>query len=111
MALNVTALNLMADALKAAAPQLQLHSAAPDGTGSNMAASARQPAGWGASAAGAFSIGAPVPFTGGTPNGPVTHVSLRSAAGVYYGVYPVTGDASFNSAGEYTLNTLTITGS
>lgn len=109
MALNDTALNLMGDALAAAAPYISLHT---DGSGTETTA-ARLAAGWGAASGGDFSIGSPKAFTGGASNGSVTHVGLHSAAsgGTYYGSYPVTGDASFNSAGEYNLDSFTVAGS
>ena len=109
MALNDTALNLMAEALADVALYLSLDT---NGSGTESTAG-RLAAGWGAAAAGDLSIAAPKAFTGGASNGPVSHVGLRSAAtgGTFYGSYPVTGDASFNSAGEYTLDSFTIAGS
>lgn len=113
MALNDTALNLMATALGGAAQYLSLHSATPDATGSSETTAGRQSAGWAAASGGDIAITAAKPFTGGASNGAVTHVGLWSAAtaGTFYGSFAVTGDQSFNSAGEYTLDTLTIAGS
>lgn len=113
MALNSTALNAMANALAVAAPHLSLHSATPNASGSNETTASRQPASWGSASSGAIAISGAKAFTGGASNGAVTHVGLWSAssAGTFYGSYAVTGDASFNSAGEYTLDTFTVTGS
>lgn len=113
MALNDTALNLMADALAAAAPYLSLHSADPGPTGTNETTAGRGTAEWGAASGGDIAITAAEAFTGGASNGAVTHVGLWSATtvGTFYGSFPVTGDQSFNSAGEYTLDTYTIAGS
>jgi hypothetical protein len=56
--------------------------------------------------------GVPYAFTG-TPNDGATHVLFFSAAsgGTFYGYDALTGDATFNAAGEYNLTGLTITGS
>ena len=118
MALNDTCLNIGADAMKTAITHLSLHTALPDGTGSNPALSSRVAAGWGASAGGDFSTTNKA-FVGGAANGPVTHVGFWSAAGsgnpptggVFYGSQALTGDTTFNSAGEYTITNLTVNGS
>lgn len=112
MALNDAALDLMAGALAGSALYLSLHSAAPSASGSNETSAARLAAGWSSASGGAISISAARAFTGGASNGAVTHVGLWSAAttGTFYGSFPVTGDASFNSAGEYTLDSLTVSG-
>jgi hypothetical protein len=49
-------------------------------------------------------------FTGGAANGPCTHVSVWSGT-TYRGTYALTGDTTFNAAGEYTVTGITITGS
>lgn len=56
--------------------------------------------------------GVPYAFTG-TPGDGATHVLLYSAAsgGTFYGYDALTGDTTFNAAGEYNLTALTITGS
>ena len=108
MALNDAALNLMANALAAAATHLSLDT---NGSGTESTAG-RLAAGWGTAANGDIAIGSAKAFTGGASNGPVTHVGLRSASsgGTFYGSFAVTGDASFNSAGEYSLDTFTVAG-
>ena len=49
-------------------------------------------------------------FTGGAASGPCTHVSLWSGT-TYRAAYALTGDQTFNAAGEYTVTGVTITGS
>lgn len=113
MALNNTALNVMADALRAAATHLSLHSADPGTTGTAVTSHARVAAAWpAATGSGDLSI-SNKNFTGGAANGAVTHVGLWSAAtsGVFYGGFPLTGDQTSNAAGEYTVASLTIDGS
>lgn len=109
MPLNDAALNVGANSLKSAITHLSLHTALPDATGSNQSAAARKVAGWGTVATGDFST-TNIAFTGGAANGPVTHVGYWSAitAGTFYGYEAITGDATFNSAGEYTLTSASI---
>jgi hypothetical protein len=56
--------------------------------------------------------GVPYDFTG-TPAAGATHALLFSAstAGTFYGSDALTGDQAFNAAGDYSLTSLTITGS
>lgn len=112
MALNDAALNLMGNALAAAAPYISLHSAAPNTSGSNETSAGRLAASWASASGGDIAIGSAKAFTGGASNGAVHSVGLWSAStgGTFYGAYAVTGDASFNSAGEYTLDTFTVAG-
>lgn len=49
-------------------------------------------------------------FTGGAASGPATYVSYWAGT-TYYGCEPLTGDQTFNAAGEYTVDSVTITGS
>lgn len=109
MPLNDAALNLGANAIKAGITHLSLHTATPNSSGSNESTAARKPAGWGTVATGDFST-TNVAFTGGAANGPVTHVGYWSAitAGTFYGYEAITGDITFNSAGEYTITNATI---
>ena len=112
MPLNDTALNLMGDALAAAATHVSLHSADPGATGTNETSAGRQVASWSASAAGDLSLSAAENFTGGAASGACTYVGLWSAstAGTFYGGFALTGDQTFNAAGEYTVNDITISG-
>lgn len=56
--------------------------------------------------------GVPYAFTG-TPGAGATHALFYSAStgGTFYGYDALTGDTTFNAAGEYDLTALTITGS
>lgn len=56
--------------------------------------------------------GIPYAYTG-TPGAGATNALFFSAAsgGTFYGYDALTGDATFNAAGEYNLTALTITGS
>lgn len=56
--------------------------------------------------------GVPYAFTG-TPGDGATHALLYSAAaaGTFYGFDALTGDQTFNAAGDYSLTALTVTGS
>jgi hypothetical protein len=51
-------------------------------------------------------------FTGGAASGAATHLGFWSAAttGTFYGWQALTGDQTFNAAGEYTVTGITITG-
>jgi hypothetical protein len=55
--------------------------------------------------------GVPYAFTG-TPGDGATHALLFSAnaAGTFYGFDALTGDQAFNAAGNYSLTSLTVTG-
>jgi hypothetical protein len=113
MPMNDAYLNVMAAAGKAAATHVAIHTAVPDlNTGTNQSTAPRKPAAWGTVAQGDFS-NAGIQFTGGTPNGPATHVGFWSAltGGTFYGYAVLTGDQTFNSAGEFTLDAASINGS
>lgn len=115
MPLNNPAMVLAANALRSAITHMQLHSGDPGAAGtSNTTTAARQPVTWSAAAAdGDFGLSAAVNFTGVAANGATTYVSLWSAltAGTWYGNFALTGDATANSAGEYTVTALTLNGS
>ena len=55
--------------------------------------------------------GVPYAFTG-TPGDGATHALLYSAAaaGTFYGFDALSGDQAFNAAGNYSLTSLTVTG-
>lgn len=114
MALNDTALNVMADHLTSLVGHLSLHSADPGAAGTlNETSAARQVPTWTAATNGGdFDLAAAVNFTGGAASGACTFVGLWSADDTtFYGSYALTGDQTFNAAGEYTVNTITETGS
>lgn len=112
MALTTAALNSLGDHLASIATHVSLHSALPDGTGSNETSAGRQTASWSATAADVLSLSASESFTGGAASGAVQYVGLWSAAtgGTFYGSFQITtGDLTFNAAGDYTLDDITIT--
>jgi hypothetical protein len=115
MALNTAGLNyvLSTGSFASAAVYIALHTADPGTTGLNPASSARVAASWGAASGGVVTAAANLAFTGGAANGPVTHAGYWSASsgGTFYGSQALTGDATFNSAGQYTVTSLTETAS
>lgn len=113
MALNDTILNIGAAAMQTAMVGLAIHTAQPDSGGSSPAASARQTITWVAAANGDMIATVDLAFTGGASNGAATHVGFWSNAtsgGTFYGWLALTGDQTFNSAGEYTVTGISIPG-
>ena len=112
MALNDTILNVGNAAAQSAMTHLQIHTAQPNASGSNEATSARQSITWETAANGDMVATVDIPFTGGASGGPATHVGFWSAAtaGTFYGWLALSGDTTFNAAGEYTVTGITITG-
>jgi hypothetical protein len=111
MALNTAALNAEATTLATDAAYLSLHTADPGATGTNETSAARVAAAWGGASGGAITTSSKN-FTGGAASGACTYVGLWSAstAGTFYGGFALSGDQTFNAAGQYTLTSLTITG-
>lgn len=111
MSWNDALLNIGANAMAAAAPYLSLHSATPDASGSNQTTAARVAASWPSAATGDLTITNKA-FTGGAASGPVTDVGYWSTltGGTFYGSTAVTGDSTFNSAGEFTITSLIVNG-
>lgn len=104
MALNEAAKDSALAGLAAAFPFIALSADGSTEVGS------RQSAGW--SDTGNGVLGATnKEFTGLAANQPVGHVLLYSAstAGTFGGSIPVTGDATANAAGEYTVTSVTLT--
>ena len=108
MALNNAALTAAGNGLAAAITHLSIHTAQPDATGSNQSAAARQAVTW-TNTNGDLTSGSKA-FTGGAASGPATHVGYWSAAtgGTFYGYHALTGDQTFNAAGEYTITQVTL---
>lgn len=112
MPLNDAILNIGNTAMQAAMTHMSTHSAQPDGSGSNQTTAARQPITWVTAASGDLVATVDLAFTGGAANGACTHIGFWSAvsAGTFYGYLPLTGDQTFNAAGEYTVTQVTVTG-
>jgi hypothetical protein len=113
MPLNDTILNVGAAAMAAAMTHAAIHTATPNSSGSNPAASARQTIDWATPSGGDLSLDAALDFTGGAASGAATHVGFWSASsgGTFYGYLALTGDQTFNDDGEYRITAITIPGS
>lgn len=112
MALNDTILNIGAAAMQSAMTHAQIHTAQPSAGGSNEATSARQAITWVTAANGDMVATVDLSFTGGASNGAATHIGFWSASsgGTFYGWQLLTGDQTFNAAGEYTVTGISIPG-
>ena len=112
MALNDTILNIGNAAMQAVITHAQIHTAQPNASGSNEATSGRQAITWVTAANGDLVATVDLLFTGGAASGAATHIGFWSAssAGTFYGWQVLTGDQTFNAAGEYTVTGITITG-
>jgi hypothetical protein len=104
-----------ANALRTAVTHLQLHSGDPGAAGtSNVTTAARQAVTWSSvTGDGDFGLSGNIAFTGVAANGGATWVSgwSASSSGTFYGRWQLTGDATANAAGEYTVTALTLNGS
>ena len=109
MALNTASLDVMANAWRAVATHLSIHTAQPNASGSNESTAARVAASWPSSSSGDLTVTNKA-FTGGAASGAATHVGFWSASsgGTFYGDKALTGDQTFNAAGEYTITSLTV---
>lgn len=108
--LNTAGIQLGAAAIAAGIDHLSLHTAAPDGTGSNLSSAGKVAVTCTASN-GVVNI-PQTAFTGGASSGPVAAVGYWGSGGtVWLGYDDPTGDTAFNAAGQYTVNASTITGS
>jgi len=107
MALNDAALVVGANAIDVAITHFQLFSAATNATGTTNAVGARQAVNGTVDADGDITWGSTA-FTGLTANQPVHSVGYFSAltAGTFYGSTVLTGDATANAAGEYTVTSV-----
>lgn len=114
MPLNNAAMVVGANAIRAAAPYGQLHSAAAGASyTSNVTTAPRQPVNWGTpTGAGSFGLASQINFSGGANNGPVYSITLWSAnsGGTCYGEFPLTGDSTFSSTGTYSVTAIDLTG-
>lgn len=111
MAFNDAALSVGASAIAAAYPYLSLHTTGAVTSSANESTAARVAAGWSVDGDGDITTTNKA-FTGGAASGPVVRVGYWSLAsgGTYGGGALLTGDAAFNAAGEYTVDSITETG-
>lgn len=107
MALSDAALTTGATAIKNQITHFQLHSASPGGAGTTAAVGTRV-ANTGTVDADGDITWSTIAFTGLTANQGVTHVSYWSAitGGTFLGSSALTGDASANAAGAYTVTSI-----
>lgn len=113
MPLTDTTLNLMGVYLTTIGTHLTLHSADPGITGTSLVTTtARILAAWSVDADGDLTLSSSAAFVGAAASTPVSWVGIWSAltAGVFRGGFLLTGDATTNAAGEYTVTALTING-
>jgi hypothetical protein len=110
--LNDTALNVGNAAIQAAATHAKLYSAAPNAAGTtNQTTAGLVALTWVTAANGDLIVTTDAAFTGGAASGACTQVGLwNSGQTTFYGYFALTGDQTFNAAGEYTLTGITITG-
>lgn len=113
MAFNDAALNIGGDAMATAYPWISIHTAGTLADSTNESTAARIAAAWSAASSGGNITSGPLAFTGGAATGPAIRVGYwsASAAGNYGGGSLLTGDQTFNAAGEYTVTSITETGS
>ena len=113
MALNDAALDVAGDAIAAAYPWIALHTSGTVADSTNESSAGRLAAGWSAATSGGNITSGPLEFTGGTADGSVVRVGYWSAStgGDYGGGSLLSGDQQFNAAGDYTVTSITETGS
>jgi hypothetical protein len=112
MALTDATLNSLGTSLAALCTHASLHTADPGTTGTNESSAARQAVSFNVDADGDLTLTVTENFTGGAASGACTYVGLWSASsgGTFRGGFALTGDQTFNAAGEYNVTGITITG-
>jgi hypothetical protein len=110
MALNDAALVIAANAVDAAITHFSLHTTGAVTSSANESTAARVAVNGTVDGDGDISW-SNTAFTGGAANGPVARVGYWTAStgGTYLGGFLLTGDATFNAAGEYTVTSGTET--
>lgn len=108
MALTTALIQNGAAGIATSITQLSLHTADPGSTGTNETSAARKTV-TATSSAGVVTVPSTA-FTGGAASGACTFAGLW-AGSTFLGGVALTGDQTFNAAGAYTVNSLTITGS
>ena len=108
MGFTDSALDDATNGVTAVITAVSLHSADPGTTGANETSAGRQtPTFAAASGSGDAPLTAALAFTGGAASGACTHYGLWAGA-VFKGGFPLTGDQTFNAAGEYTVDNITV---
>lgn len=108
MGLTDAALNGAAEGVTGLITHASIHTAEPDGAGSAESTAARQPITFTGAVATVDSADATLAFTGGAASGPATHIGFWTAlsGGTFRGWAVLTGDQTFNAAGEYNVTSL-----
>jgi hypothetical protein len=114
MAFTTAVLNAAVDGATAILGFASLHTADPGGTGANEVAGGgytRIAAVWDPATGAIGALDAALNFSG-PANGAATHIGFWSAisAGTWRGGEALTGDQTFNAAGDYTVTAVTVTG-
>jgi hypothetical protein len=114
MSLSPAAMVLAANALRTALGAAQLHTDNPgNGAAANKSSAGMVAPAWlTPDANGNFDLAVAMQFSGATPNGPITWVSLWSnstGSGIWYGNFQLSGDLTADSNGNYTVESLTMT--
>lgn len=104
-----------ANPMRSAIAGIKIHTGNPGAGGvANASSAAMQTPVWSTvDSSGDFGLASPVAFTGGTPNGAATYISLWSGTGgspTWYGNFQLSGDLTFDSSGNYTLETFSVSG-
>lgn len=116
MPLSDAAMVLGANAIRSGLGGMQLHTGNPGAGGAANKSNAPMvaPSWTVVTGDGDFGLAAPVAFTGATPNGPITWVSLwsnASGSGTWYGNFALSGDLTADATGGYTVSALPLNGS
>lgn len=111
MAFDDATLKVGADAIAARITHISLHTTGAVTSSANESTAARKPVTWSVDADADLTAG-PLNFTGGAASGAVVRVGYWTAltGGTYCGGQLLTGDSTFNAAGEYTVTSITETG-
>ena len=112
MPLTDATLNSLGTHLSGLITHISTHTADPGSTGANPTAAARVAVTWNVDADGDLTPSATLNFTGGASNGACTHWGGWSAitGGTFRGGGTLTGDQTFNAAGNYSITSLSIPG-
>lgn len=110
MPLSTAGKNAAAAGTAAAITHFGIATSDPGTTGANPSSASRVAAGWVANTSNGDIVATNKNFTGGAASGPATYVTYWSAAtgGTFLGAEALTGDQTFNAAGEYTVSSVTI---
>lgn len=109
MALATAAIQTGAAAIAGAIDTLKVHTGDPGAAGTANTTTAAPQTVTATASGGNITIPS-TNFTGGAASGPCTYVSYW-AGSTFYGSEPLSGDQTFNAAGEYTVDSVTINGS